>query len=70
MLPLPASLQVRVEGLLRHGEDPGDFVPPNEPEQGACRAMGCVFCAGCNLWLCHLCRWLALCIPNHQRRHP
>lgn len=43
---LPASVQVRVEGLLRHGEVPGDFVPPNEPEQGACRAMCCVLCYG------------------------
>ncbi|EFN55425.1 hypothetical protein CHLNCDRAFT_134584 [Chlorella variabilis] len=26
--------KVRVEGLLRHGEDPGAFVPPNEPGKG------------------------------------
>jgi surfeit locus 1 family protein len=25
---------VRVEGILRHGEDPGSFVPPNEPGKG------------------------------------
>ncbi|KAL4428536.1 hypothetical protein ABPG75_002625 [Micractinium tetrahymenae] len=26
--------KVRVEGILRHGEDPGSFVPPNEPAKG------------------------------------
>ena len=26
---------MRVEGILRHGEDPGGFVPPNEPGKGA-----------------------------------
>lgn len=26
--------KVRVEGILRHGEDPGGFVPPNEPGKG------------------------------------
>lgn len=24
-----------MEGLLRHGEDPGSFVPANEPVKGA-----------------------------------
>jgi surfeit locus 1 family protein len=28
------SGKVRVEGILRHSEDPGGFVPPNEPERG------------------------------------
>ncbi len=34
-----AARQVRIEGILRHGEDPGGFVPPNEPEKGACTGL-------------------------------